>query len=419
LVGRWRRVAAAVSGGLRGRPRPNWPDLAPLVGPLGRRWAALPRGWRAVLYPLAVAVLWRLAAEQGFAGDGTPESGQIILVTGLQTMPLLLSWNRPLIALAPVLLGSSIVAGTWSLFPIAGFVALGIALYAVGVRYDRKVAIAAGVVAVVAVLPAAGNSYAGLGLLVPPLVAGISATSLVVADNVRSRRLAEEALAEQQTQYQEEQARRAVLEERSRIARELHDVVAHHMSMIAVQAETAPYRISGLPEESRRDYAAIGETARGALTEMRRLLGVLRSESEHAGTSPQPGLDQLDDLVRGARSAGMPVSLAVRGTPAPVPAAIELSAYRIVQEALSNAGRHAPGAEVEVEVGYTPERLEVTIADNGPGMPPGAAPPPARHGLLGMSERVAMLGGVLEAGPRPEGGFRVHAGIPIDADGRA
>src|SRR5262245_52181618 len=189
LVVRWRRVAAAVSGWLRAWSQPVWDELAPLLGPLGRRWAALPRGWRALLFPLGVAVLWRLAAEQGLAGaDDSRGYGEIILVAGLQTMPLLLSSHRPLIALAPVLLGRAIAAGTWSVFPIAGFVALGIALYAVGVRHDRKVAIVTGVLAVAAVLPSAGNSYSGLGLVVPPLVAGISATSLVVADNVRSRR---------------------------------------------------------------------------------------------------------------------------------------------------------------------------------------------------------------------------------------
>jgi signal transduction histidine kinase len=392
-----------------------------MIGPVVRRWTSLPRIWRALLAPIGVALLWRLAAWQaaGVATGGQPDLGTIVLVSGLHTMPLLLCSWRPLLALLPILVATAIAAGSWPVWPIACAVALAVALYAVATRYDRKIAIGAAVLAVAAVLPATGNSYSGLGPLVPPLVAGLSAVVLVAADNVRSRRYAEAALAEQQTRYQEEQARRAVLEERSRIARELHDVVAHHMSMIAVQAETAPYRIGDLPEASLRDYAAIGATARGALTEMRRLLGVLRSEDDPAHTAPQPGIEQLAELVEGAGAAGMAVRLRVVGAARPVPAAVGLSAFRIVQEALSNAGRHAPGAAVEVTVASAADQLEVTVVDDGNGAGGAAAgtAPAARHGLLGMSERVAMLGGVLDAGPVPGGGFRVRALLPIDKGG--
>jgi signal transduction histidine kinase len=246
--------------------------------------------------------------------------------------------------------------------------------------------------------------------------------TLALADQVSSRRLTEEALAEQVERRRQEQARRAVLEERSRIARELHDVVAHHMSMVAVQAETAPYRIKGLPDDGLRDFAAIGETARAALVEMRRLLGVLRSDAGPE-REPQPGLGHLADLVDGARKAGLPVRLAVDGQARPLPAGVELSAYRIVQEALSNAGRHARDAgRVDVEVRFEPERLTVTVTDDGSAAIPAArrggsgGPGPGGrwgHGLLGMSERVTMLGGTLEAGAEEAGGFRVRAVMPV------
>jgi signal transduction histidine kinase len=196
-------------------------------------------------------------------------------------------------------------------------------------------------------------------------------------------------------------------------------VVAHHMSMVAVQAETAPYRIKDLPDDGLRDFAAIGETARAALAEMRRLLGVLRSDAGPE-REPQPGLGHLADLVDGARKAGLPVELAVHGRARPLPAGVELSAYRIVQEALSNAGRHARDASrVAVEVSFEPERLTVTVTDDGHAAAarlPGDPGERWGHGLLGMSERVTMLGGTLEAGPGAAGGFRVRAVMPVRPD---
>ncbi len=268
----------------------------------------------------------------------------------------------------------------------------------------------------------------------------------VVVDAIGAWRRARRALAAEAERAEQEQARRAVLEERTRIARELHDVVAHHLSLIAVQAETAPYRLSDLPEPVRAEFSSLSGAAREALVEMRKLLGVLRRDqpAEHA---PQPRLADLPELVAAARRAGGAVKLsmpaqsarpaassvpaasaasavsAAPSVPRPdlrVPPGVGVCAYRIVQEALSNAGRHAAGAAVTVTVDQDADavRLRVTngpgagSARNGhePGRGPGHGP---GHGLAGMRERVALLGGSLTAGPAPDSGFTVSAVLPL------
>jgi signal transduction histidine kinase len=240
-----------------------------------------------------------------------------------------------------------------------------------------------------------------------------------------AQRQAEEAQRQaQEAQRNAEEARQqrergAVLEERARMAREMHDVVAHHMSMIAVQAETAPYRVAGLPEGALAEFAALSASAREALTDMRRLLGVLRSAGE-AGSDrvpdllPQPGLADVDNLVDSARRAGADVAFEMSVAEGEVPAIMGLTAYRIVQECLSNAHRHAPGAPITVAVRQGP-RLVLLEVDNGPArLPPAAAVPAGGgHGLAGMRERVALLGGRLSAGPRADGGFAVRAEVPV------
>ncbi|HEV2254990.1 MAG TPA: sensor histidine kinase, partial [Streptosporangiaceae bacterium] len=233
--------------------------------------------------------------------------------------------------------------------------------------------------------------------------------------------------------------------ERARIARELHDVVAHHISMIAVQAETARLATPGMPAAGAQRLLQIGDTARAGLTEMRRLLGVLREDAQAtaadqsgadrsgvdqlgrerlaADRHPQPGLHQLYDLVDEARSAsGTATRLIVSGPPATVDPGVELAAYRIVQEALTNARRHAPGAAVDVELRYTSDALRLRIRDNGPGpsLAPSLVPVPAReaggHGLAGMRERAAAAGGELQTGAAPGGGFLIEAKLPTKAE---
>jgi signal transduction histidine kinase len=214
--------------------------------------------------------------------------------------------------------------------------------------------------------------------------------------------------------------------ERARIARELHDVVAHHISMIAVQAETARLATPGMPPAGAERLLAIGDTARAGLTEMRRLLGVLREDAGPVGPEqerhPQPGLDQLLALVDAARAtSGATTRLIVSGAPAALDPGVELAAYRITQEALTNARRHARGAPVDVELCFTEESLRLRIRDSGPGVSTTGAgtsaelPGPATaagHGVPGMRERAAAVGGRLEAGPGLNGGFVVEAVLP-------
>jgi signal transduction histidine kinase len=205
--------------------------------------------------------------------------------------------------------------------------------------------------------------------------------------------------------------------ERARIARELHDIVAHHVSMVAVQAETARLTTPGLPDAGARQLLAIGDTARAALTEMRRLLVVLRDEAgdEPVDRQPQPDLSQLNQLLDRARdTAGTGARLIVCGSPIPLDPTVELAAYRITQEALTNARRHAPGAAVDVELHYTERGLRLRIRDNGPGPPPITVA--GGHGMPGMRERAAAVGGRLRAGPVRGGGFLIEATLPQSAE---
>jgi signal transduction histidine kinase len=202
------------------------------------------------------------------------------------------------------------------------------------------------------------------------------------------------------------------LGERARIARELHDVVAHHISVIAVQAETARLTTPGMPPAGAKRLSEIGDTARAGLTEMRRLLGVLRADAV-AERHPQPGLQQLNELLDEARAAcGAGTRLIISGPPVTLDPGVELAAYRIIQEALTNSRRHAPGAAVDVEVHYADDVLRLSIRDNGSGSSGG----PAGLGLLGMSERAAAVGGRLRAGPASTGGFLVEARLPTRAE---
>jgi signal transduction histidine kinase len=222
-------------------------------------------------------------------------------------------------------------------------------------------------------------------------------------------------------QAREELARRAVADERLRLARELHDVVAHAMSVIAVQSGVGAHIATTQPREARRSLAAIEATSRAALTELRRLLGVLRQEGEPEGDlAPVPGLADLDGLLAELGKAGLAVRLQVEGTPSPLPAGVDLSAYRIVQEALTNVVKHAGPARARVVVGYRDQDVTVEVIDDGRGAATSVRDGRVGtgHGLVGMRERVAAFGGDLEVGPRPAGGFRVAARLPLAAERR-
>jgi signal transduction histidine kinase len=354
---------------------------------------------------LLAAGYGQLDAANARHGHAFPNLTLLFLVATL-IAPLLLRDRRPALALT-----FSIMSTLWTVgvarkvisppFQAAGVVTLLYCLYTVAARYDRRVS------------GAAWLTCMGLGIVFYPRnmigVVIIISAPVLVGLNVRSRRLARDELAQQEHRHQEE---RAVLEERQRIARELHDVVAHHMAVIAIHAEAAPYKVARPPEELTESFADIRASALEGLTELRRILGVLRTEADPQ-TAPQPGLERLHEVIASARGAGLNVRTSVRGESRVLPQGIGLSAYRIVQEALSNAMKHAPGAEVHVEVIFTPEVLRLRIV-NGPGSEPSPiAGTGGGHGLVGMRERVAMLGGRLIAEPDRQGGFILDATLPF------
>jgi signal transduction histidine kinase len=208
----------------------------------------------------------------------------------------------------------------------------------------------------------------------------------------------------------EERARRAVADERARIARELHDVVGHSVSVMTVQASAVRRLVDPDQDKIRDALLVVEETGREALAEMRRMVGVLRHPEEGPALAPQPSLEQIERLVAHAREAGLPVELRIEGEPVQLPAGIDLTAYRFVQEGLTNAIKHAQAAQAEVLVRYADGHVELTISDDGCGAGTGEG---SGHGLVGMRERVSVYGGEVEAGPRPQGGFRLRATLPV------
>ncbi|MCQ4212753.1 sensor histidine kinase [Streptomyces longispororuber] len=249
------------------------------------------------------------------------------------------------------------------------------------------------------------------------------ALAWVLGDSLRTRRAYLAQLEERANRLEREreaQSKVAVAAERARIARELHDVVAHNVSVMVVQADGAAYVLDQAPDQAKKALETISGTGRQALAEMRRLLGVLRTgEHEEGGEYvPQPDVDQIEDLVEQVRTAGLPVDFKVEGTPRPLPSGVELTAYRIVQEALTNTRKHGgPNAGASVRLVYFDDGLGLLVEDDGKGAPhelyeDGGADGRG-HGLIGMRERIGMVGGTLDAGPRPGGGFRISALLPL------
>ncbi|MER6145141.1 sensor histidine kinase [Streptomyces sparsogenes] len=249
----------------------------------------------------------------------------------------------------------------------------------------------------------------------------------VLGDSVRTRRAYYAQLEERAARLEKEreaQAKVAVAAERARIARELHDVVAHNVSVMVVQADGAAYVMDAAPEQARQALETISGTGRQALAEMRRLLGVLRSgaPSDDSDYVPQPDVEQIDDLVEQVRGAGLPVDFKIVGSPRPLPSGVELTAYRIVQEALTNTRKHGgPDVGASVRLTYFDDGLGLLVEDDGRGaqreMYEDGGADGQGHGLIGMRERVGMVGGTLDAGPRPGGGFRISALLPLKPTG--
>jgi signal transduction histidine kinase len=351
-----------------------------------------------------------------------------VLLTLCQTAPLVWRRRAPRLVLAATFVASlvNLVLGyqpTWAQ------AAMLVALYTVAAHCPRRQSVPA------ALLLGGGLVVYGLTAerMYPTAPAQTSAQEWVFVflqfatawflGDLQHRRLAYtsklEVLNAQLADEQELRARWAVAEERGRIARELHDVVAHSVSVMVVQAGAARRSVAGNPDQATAALTQIESTGRQALAEMRRLLGLLRDGQDgSAALTPQPSLAHLDVLVAAAREAGLPVELAVEGEPRQLPAGVDLSAYRIVQEALTNSLKHAGPTRATVRVCYDTKALEVQVWDDGHGPPPAVGANGAAegdgHGLIGMRERVALFGGSLEVGPRPGGGFRVAARLPLD-----
>jgi signal transduction histidine kinase len=337
-------------------------------------------------------------------------TGTLVLLSFVVSAPLVLRTRFPLSAWAvsaATIIFTSLVIPPGSIggpdVPLAGALVYGLCLYAVALRCRPRIVAAAAAVTV------AGAAFIDPGRA--PQAVFLAAVPILLGVVVRVWRSGERQLEEQERRHSGE---RALLEERQRIARELHDVVAHHMSVIAIQAEAAPYKTADPPPELVESFGEIRASALAGLAELRRVLGVLRTGEP--GTAPQPGLAELDTLLDSARSGGVSVAVTCSGNPVDLPEGVDLSAYRIVQEALSNAMRHAPGSRVQVHVTYRPDGLALEIRNDAVAsvlVASGAREAGGGHGLVGMRERATMLGGSLDAGPTADGGFRVAAVLPV------
>ncbi|MER5981559.1 sensor histidine kinase [Streptomyces sp. NPDC001787] len=391
----------------------------PLLAGAPRRWQrllpyAVVLALASTFIPVTINVL---ITQYGVAGG---VAGALAVA---QAAPLLMLAHRPLqawwIIFPADILGAVVLLAQpvekydiwpWTPPVIVGYLFV---LLAIGLRERRRTVVCVwlltGVAGLVLHLIATDRSNGSALLLFM-----LGAVVLVIGASVRERGEAQRRLAEQETISEAERAQRTLLEERTRIARELHDVVAHHMSVITVQADSAPYRIDGLPAEAREEFTAIAASARESLGEMRRLLSVLRSDGTEGERAPQPGLDRVQQLVEATVRAGLPAELSLAADLGEVPSAVDVSAYRIVQEALANVIRHAPGARTRVSITAGAGHLTVLVVNS----PAEHARSPLEttgtgHGLVGMRERVRLTGGTLDTGPLPDGGFRVAARLPL------
>jgi signal transduction histidine kinase len=367
-----------------------------------RRWTASPRA--DVALALLVGVVSLQSARE-------PEWADVAMIE-LAALPLAVRRSWPIAVLAITLAAAIVGDLLFGSFQIAGPV---IALYTVAAHCERERSLAvAAITALALVIPAVGR--AGTDPIFVVAIYAICAAAWALGDGLRARRayLAElEARAEHLEREQEERARLAVAEEQARIARELHDVISHNVSVMVVQAAAGGDVFATRPDRAREALGAIESTGREALAELRRLLGVVSpvDEEQRAGFAPRPGLARLPELIEQVTVAGLRVELRVVGEPRELPAGADLSAYRIVQEALTNTLKHARASRAEVALRYGDASLELEVVDDGSGS--GAARGGAGRGLIGMRERAALFGGELLAGPRPGGGFGVRATLPL------
>jgi signal transduction histidine kinase len=374
-----------------------------------------------------VAAGLSLAQLQSFPSPRSRGTLNVALVL-LQTLPLVFRRRAPFTVFA-IAAAATAVQGTLHLRgPLFAFLALNLALYSLAAYGDRRLAILGGAVwallLTVRLVQLIVTTWPHVAItrlydVVDDYV--LLAAAWTLGEGVRQRRLHAAELEDRAARLErerDEKARQAAIQERLRIARELHDVVAHSLSVIGVQAGAARLVLDADPHptRAREAVAAIEATANRAIAEMRRALGILRdTEPSGAALAPLPGLHQLPSLLDQLRTAGFPVDLTVAGTPRPLATSIDLSLYRIVQEALTNALKHASATRAKVEVGYGAHDITVEVTDDGRGAAPSAGRAQGA-GTIGMRERVALFGGELQVGPRPRGGYAVRVCLPTPAE---
>ena len=369
-----------------------------------------------------VAVQLLLLGLEVNQGPGSPfanPNGLALALILLQGLPLAWRRRRPLVTFGVVLAANTAYYAIG--FPPSQFdFGLPLALFSVAAERDRRTSLAA--LAVVQGLLAAqwlarlGPYWANASWVLALYLLFFFSAMWAWGRYVRIRRAYAQALvdrAERAEQDRQQEAGRAVAAERARIARELHDVIAHHMSVMVIQAGAARRLLESAPDQARGALAAVEEAGRRGLEAVPGLLRALREEGRPDGLAPQPTLAELGALVAQVSAAGLPVELRIEGTPRPLPAAVDLSAYRVAQEALTNSLKHAGPARAELTIRYGPDSLEVTTVDSGRGRSAARASG-AGHGLIGMRERVKLFGGDLRTGTGLEGGFVVAARFPLD-----
>jgi len=405
----------------RATSAPGMPTLTCMEGVAAAwRWISSPVR-DAILAVLVTAILVSGSLGEGnpkspsdqiqFSGHSAPHPGAALLLVAVAC--LVLAWRRrwPVAVLA-------VSAAAVAVYSVLGYVngaslvAPVLALYAVATQVSVRRAVIAGVATLVVLMTATavnnpfGHISGGGFFLIPGMVAAALFAGIAVAN----RRAYVASIHDRA----EQDARRRIDEERLRIARELHDVVAHTMATINVQAGVAAHVLSSRPEAAAESLQAIKAASKEGLRELRAILNVLRQADDADPTQPAPGTAQLEDLVAGARRAGLETTFTVTGEQVPLPAAVDLAAYRIVQESLTNAIRHAGPAAAAVSLDYRHDELQIDVTDTGCGLPAGtAAGQNGGHGLAGMRERAAAVGGTVETGPGPGGGFRVAARLPF------
>jgi signal transduction histidine kinase len=386
-----------------------------MTGALRRLWPFAKRYWFDALVVAGIAVTIVVAVADRHNKDGP--DGPLwfdVLASIAFLVPFFFRRRYPFgapAAVGVILAAASFVDSGFVNDEFTAFLSGISAAFMFGMLKERSQALAGAAVLVGTVAVIAHNQGDHPGdFLFPSIVFGVAwIVGYFLGQKLREGTEAKER-AERLEQEREEQARAAVAEERARIARELHDIVGHSVSVMTVQAAGVRSLLRPEQEREREALEIIEQTGREALAEMRRLVGVLRRPEEGPALAPQPSLEHVEKLVSQAREAGLPVKLRVEGDPVQLPAGVDLTAYRLVQEGLTNAIKHARAENAEVVVRYGGGRVELTVSDDGRGDGDGVK---GGNGLVGMRERVSVYGGELDAGPRPEGGFRLHATLPV------